>query len=327
MHRILPALAVLLSGCGYVAGPLPPLANIPARVTDLTAVQRGAKLIVQFTAPLLTTEGVDIKQAPTFYLSIGPGPAPFNAEQWARSAKPIPPVPAAGATVHYEVACTEWTGKGVTIGVRAVGANGKDAGWSNYANVDVIEPPEQPTDLRPEMTRAGLHLTWRARGDHFRVLRALAAADQNDKTRYEIVAQVTQTEWTDAAAAAGTRYRYLVQSFIPQSDNRAAESELSEPLEVMPEAVAPAAPEGLRGVAAPNSIELAWDAAESGVKGYRVYRAPAGGAFERTAETGAIPTYSDRAVEHGKTYRYAVAAVGLSGKEGPQSAPLEITLP
>ncbi|MGA3259205.1 MAG: hypothetical protein ABSE35_10010 [Bryobacteraceae bacterium] len=34
MRRILTALAAVLSGYGYVAGPLPPLANIPARVTE-----------------------------------------------------------------------------------------------------------------------------------------------------------------------------------------------------------------------------------------------------------------------------------------------------
>lgn len=327
MRRILPALAAFLSGCGYVAGPLTPLANIPARVTDLAAVQRGGKLIVQFTVPVLTTEGVDIKQPPSFDLRIGPGPVPFRAAQWANDAKQIPPVPA-GVMVRYDVPCAEWTGKGVTIAVRTLGANGKDAGWSNYVNVDVIAVPDQPADLRAEMTRGGLHLAWRARGDHFRVLRAVATADQPEKPRYDLVAQVTQPEWTDAAIDFGARYRYLVQTFVPQSDNRVAESDLSEPLEVTPEPLAPAAPGGLLAVAAPNSIELTWDpAAESGIKGYRVYRAPAGGAFERIAETGAVPTYSDHAVEHGKTYRYAVAAIGATGKEGPQSAPLEITLP
>jgi len=323
MRRILTALAAVLSGCGYVAGPLTPLANIPARVTDLAAVQRGGKLIVQFTPPQVTTEDVAIKQPPSFDLRIGPGPAPFTAAQWASAAKRIPPVALAGGAARYDVPCAEWTGKGVTIAVRVVGANGKDAGWSNYANVEVIAPPAQPADVRAEMTRGGLRLTWRAQGGHFRVLRALATAE-----KYDQVAEVTEAEWTDKAAEIGTRYRYLVQTFVPQSDNRAAESNLSEPLEVTPEAVAPAAPTGLRAVAAPNSIELAWDPAdESGIKGYRVYRAPAGGGFERIAETGAVPTYSDHTVEHGKTYRYAVAAVGATGKEGPQSAPLEIALP
>ncbi|MGB9456646.1 MAG: hypothetical protein WCB12_11410 [Bryobacteraceae bacterium] len=324
MRRILPVLAAVLSGCGYVAGPLPPLVNIPARVIDLAAVQRGGKLIVQFTVPHLTTESVTIKQPPSFDLRIGPGSAPFSATQWASDAKRIPPVVAAvGTLARYEVPCAEWTGKGVTIAVRVVGANGKDAGWSNFANVDVIPPPEQPTDVRAEMTRGGLRLTWRARGGHFRVLRAEAASE-----RYDQVAEVTQPEWTDANVEFGTRYRYLIQTFVPQSDNRAAESDLPEPLAVTPEPLPPPAPSGLRAVAAPNSIELAWDAAaETGIKGHRVYRSLAGGAFKLVAETGAVPTYSDHAVEHGKTYRYAVAAVGTSGKEGPQSAPLEITLP
>jgi hypothetical protein len=323
MRRFLTALAAVLSGCGYVAGPLPPLANIPARVTDLAAVQRGGKLIVQFTVPQLTTEGVAIKQPPSFDLRIGPGPDPFSGAQWASEAKRIPPFAAKGVMVRHDVPCAEWTGKGVSIAVRVVGANGKDAGWSNFANVDVIAPPDEPADVRAEMTRGGLRLTWRAHGDHFRVLRELATAE-----RYDLVAEVTQPEWTDKAAEAGTRYRYLVQTFVPQSDNRVAESDLSEPLEVTPEPVAPAAPTGLRAVAGPNSIELAWDPAdESGIKGYRVYRAPAGGAFERIAESGAVPTYSDHAAEHGKTYRYAIAAVGATGKEGPQSAPLEIALP
>ena len=323
MRRLLPVLTAFLAGCGYVAGPLPPLANIPARVTDLAAVQRGGKLIVQFTGPHLTTEGVAIKRTPELDLRIGPGPAPFNAALWASGAKRIPAVAAAGGVARYEVPCAEWTGKGVTIGVRVVGANGKDAGWSNYVNVAVIAPPDKPADLRAEMTRGGLRLAWRASGGHFRVLRATAASEKFDQ-----VAEVAAAEWIDPAAAIGTRYRYLVQTFVPQGDNRAAESDLSDPFEVTPEPLPPAAPTGLRAVAASNSIELAWDApADSDIKGYRVYRAPAGGALERIAETGAVPTYSDHAAEHGKPYRYTVAAVGATGKEGAQSVALEITLP
>jgi hypothetical protein len=325
MRRILPILAAFLSGCGYVSGPLPPLASIPARVTDLAAVQRGGKLIVQFTAPHLTTEGVAIKQAPSFDLRIGPGPIPFSDTGWAKDAKRIPPVAAADIE-RYEVPCAEWTGKGVSVAVRAVGANGKDAGWSNFAIAEVIAPPERPAELRAEMTRGGLRLAWRAAGDHFRVLRALVTTDKTEK--YDQVAEVTNQEWTDPAAQVGTHYRYLVQTFVPQNDHRTAESDLSAPLDSTPEPIAPAAPAGLRAVAASNSIELAWDATEeTDIKGYRVYRSPAGGAFARIAETGAVPTYSDHDASHGQPYRYAVAAVGTSGKEGAQSQPLDVTLP
>src|SRR5438067_1335818 len=50
--------ALLATGCGYIGEPLPPLANIPARVNDLAAVQRGSRIFVQFTIPSHTTEGV-----------------------------------------------------------------------------------------------------------------------------------------------------------------------------------------------------------------------------------------------------------------------------
>ena len=81
MRRILPALAALAAaGCGYVGEPLPPLANIPGRVTDLTATQRGAHLIVQFTVPQLTTEGIAIKAPLQLDLRAGLGTDPFQQE-------------------------------------------------------------------------------------------------------------------------------------------------------------------------------------------------------------------------------------------------------
>ena len=44
------------------------------------------------------------------------------------------------------------------------------------------------------------------------------------------------------------------------------------------------------------------------------------GAFEKAAEVGRIPTWSDRAVERGKTYRYAVTAFDQAGNESARSA-------
>ena len=57
-YRYFPLLlsAFLTSGCGYIAGPVPPLANIPARVHDLAAIQRGTKIVAHFSIPQLTTE-------------------------------------------------------------------------------------------------------------------------------------------------------------------------------------------------------------------------------------------------------------------------------
>ena len=317
--------ACLLAGCGYVAGPLPPLANIPARIGDLNAVQRGDKLIVQFTVPQLTTEGAAVKPPVTADLRIGAGPNPWNEFTWAESARavPEPRMFNPGAAAHYELPTAEWVGKDVVIAARTAGTNGKPSGWSNTANLSVIAPPERPADLMFQVTRQGLHLAWQAHGDHFRILRSSGAS-----TRYDTVATVTRPEWTDPNIQYGTAYRYIVQAFVPQSDNREVQSELSETLTVTPEAPPPSAPAGLRAVPAPNSIELSWEGnPEPDVVGYRIYRGEPGGTLEKVGETGAIPTYSDRAAQHARNYRYAVTAVTRSGKESPQSAYVDLAFP
>ena len=328
MRRFLPAAAaLLLAGCGYVAGPLPPLANVPQRVEDLAAVQRGTTLIVQFIVPQRTTEGLLMKEPPRLDLRIGPGPVPFDADRWAAQARVVPPVPVNAGTARYEVAASEWIGHEVVVGVRVIGANGKEDGWA-YAVVPVAAPPEKPHAIRseavhPEPGGTGLRLIWQAGGGHFRVLRAAGESD-----RYDIVATVTEPSWTDPHIDYGTRYRYLVQGFAPVAGNREVQSDLSEPFAITVAQPPPSVPAGLRAVAAPGSIELAWDADPEGtVAGYRIYRAPAGGELTRIAETSAVPTYSDHEVEHGRTYRYAVSAIDAKGQESGRSAVVEASLP
>jgi len=92
MRRALPALAAALAaGCGYVSEPLPPLANVPARVMDLTAIQRGNRVVAGFTLPRLTTEGMDIKGDLMLDLRIGPPTDPLEEDAWAAGAAPIAP--------------------------------------------------------------------------------------------------------------------------------------------------------------------------------------------------------------------------------------------
>src|SRR5205807_9347421 len=101
-------------------------ANVPARVTNLAAVQRGGRIIAQFSVPLLTTEGKPIP--PPAKLDLRAGPAdPFEENTWAEQAKRIPPAPAANGIARYEIPSGEWVGKGVVLSVRVVAGNGKAA--------------------------------------------------------------------------------------------------------------------------------------------------------------------------------------------------------
>src|SRR2546430_476650 len=116
--------AVALTGCGYVGDPLYPALNIPSRIIDLSAIERGSDLDVNFTIPPLTTEGLAVKQISGIDLRVGPNkPEPFNAEQWASAATKIPaPVPNKGGPVHLLVPVHPFIGQEVIVGVRAVNA-------------------------------------------------------------------------------------------------------------------------------------------------------------------------------------------------------------
>ena len=49
--------------------------------------------------------------------------------------------------------------------------------------------------------------------------------------------------------------------------------------------------------------------------------------MERVAEIAQIPSWSDRAVESGKTYRYTVTAYDRAGNESARAAVVTVTQP
>jgi fibronectin type 3 domain-containing protein len=108
-----------------------------------------------------------------------------------------------------------------------------------------------------------------------------------------------------------------------------AVSERAGPVAVtMVDTFAPAAPVKFAALAGPRSVELSWDRnMEPDLKGYRVRRASGDGEFVVLADFVETPAYSDRAVESGVRYRYAVTALDLRNNESKQSEIVEITLP
>ena len=111
-------------------------------------------------------------------------------------------------------------------------------------------------------------------------------------------------------------------------DRKQAESELSDEASSFPATSSrPPLPRACR-LDAPNSIELNWDRnTEEDLNGYRIYRAEGNGAMEKVGDVSAVPSFSDRKVEAGKTYRYAVSAMDQAGNESPRSAPVDVAMP
>lgn len=315
--------AVLLCGCGYIGDPQPPLLNIPERVTDLTALQRAGKIIVAFTVPQLTTEGVVMRKPVTLDLRGGAAPDPFDQSEWAARARPLGEGPVIDHRARYEIPVQGWVGNEIVFAVRVVGENGRDAGWSNFATVAVVPPPQPPSDTRAEGVAEGVRLTWRGQGQRFRVWRR--AGEENVFTP---VGEAETAAFVDTQIEYGVTYRYRVQALAAAGDGM-AESEPGVEIAFTPEdRFAPAPPAGLAAVVSTGSIELAWERnTEGDFAAYRVYRAVNGGAFERAAETGTTPSFGDRKIEPGKVYRYAVSAVDKLGNESAPSEPVEVVVP
>jgi hypothetical protein len=319
---LLAAALLAFTGCGYIGDPLPPLANVPTRVDDLAAVQRGSRIIAQFSVPLKTTEAHPIPPPLKFDLRAGTADK-FEENQWAAQARQISQPALSGPVARYEIPASEWTGKEIIVGVRAVAGNGKQAPWSNFVVVPVVAAPETPVSVLPVAVPEGVRLTWQARGPAFRVFRKIP--DQE----FALLATVEKPEWLDTTVEFGQPYVYLVQTFVKLAEQKTAESELSAEAPITPrDTFPPAAPANIHASAAPNSIELNWERnTESDLAGYRVYRSSGVDAFVKIAEVSAIPSYSDRTVEHGKTYRYSVTAFDRSGNESQRSTVVEASLP
>ncbi|MBI1787731.1 MAG: hypothetical protein HYR60_09305 [Acidobacteria bacterium] len=300
-------LAALAGGCGYVGEPLPPLLNIPARVTDLSAVEHGAKIQIRFTTPKLTTEGMVLAKPARVELRLGPRGEGFNPDAWAAAAQLVE---------GLEVDARPWVGKEIVIGVRVTSANGRTAGWSNFVEMRVIPPLATPVEVRAEGASQGVRVTWKAPAERYRVLRSFGET--------ESAGEVEGREWIDTAAEYGKHYQYRVQAI-----EGTAESEVSEAAGItLRDTFPPAVPAGLTVVAGTDSIELAWEPnAEADLAGYRVYRAPGEGGFELLGGIQENPAYSDRKAESGRRYRYAVSAVDRAGNESPRSAAVENTAP
>ncbi|HTD43959.1 MAG TPA: hypothetical protein VK687_07245 [Bryobacteraceae bacterium] len=301
-------LLVLLSGCGYPGDPRPPTLEIPSRVTDLRAAEYGANILVEFTLPALTTEGLALTKVKSLELRVSAGAASQNVD--LKTAGPGP--------IHDEIPANEWIGKDVLLTVRATGPKGKTSEWSNAVPLSVGVPLAMPANLVAENVAEGVRIRWQGGGPRYRIFRSLA--DQPP----DRLAESDQPEYVDKTTSYGSVYKYFVQA-VTADDLR--QSEISEMAAITPrDEFPPAVPAGLSAVAGVGAIELAWQRnTEDDFRGYNVYRSTEGAMFEKVAALIDAPAYSDRQVEAGKRYRYAISSVDQAGNESARSEPVEVT--
>lgn len=325
-NRVLAVAALLvLSGCGYVGPVLPPSPQIPTAVTDLHAIERGDQIVITFSTPIHTTDSLSIRRFSEIDLRIGAATVPFDFDQWAAGAQQYsltPPPPndrdnPQAVPFTKSILVDSLVGKHVAIAVRtAVKKTDHYSSWSNRAVLNVVTPLEPPV-VKLEPTAQGVLVTWEKQvsGAQYRVYRQ----GPGDKQPVEIGTS-DHPDYLDKSAQYDTHYFYTVIG-----TNGSAESLTSKPAEIqMSDTFAPSVPASITALSGPDSIEVSWQRSpESDLKGYYVYRSVNGSPFARQGGLVSVPTYSDHAVDHGKTYRYEVSAVDQKNNESGKSAPAQ----
>lgn len=303
-----------LAGCGYVGDPLPPALNIPLKITDLKVAQQGSRIHVEFTTPALTTEGLAIEELDAIDLRIGP------AATWPEGATSVDVPSKEPGPIKVDVDSAAWTGKEITVGVRAGGPKGRFGEWSDVVRFRVTQPLDPPAGVKAEPHPEGIRISWEPKeGVHYRVSRTGETGSETIE-----LGVVTGGEYIDRAAVLGRSAGYVVQSVIGLSASPSSTAVTITPADIFP----PAPPSGARILAGIGSIELAWKRnTEPDLKSYRVYRASGSEPMAVLADSVDSPAYSDRQITSGTKYVYAVTALDSAGNESAKSAPVEMTAP
>ncbi len=312
----------LLAGCGSIGEPLYPALRIPSPVADLTVVERGNNLDINFTIPPLTTEGLPLTEIGGVELRAGPSPSNgWNADEWAKSSTRIDvPTPEKPGPVQATIPVSKFVSSEVVVAVRVTNPKGRDAGWSNLKTFDVKPPLADPTNFQVAANPKGVALTWSASGpSEFRIFRK---TEQQQKP--VVLATATEPNYVDISAEFGKAYQYSIQAIGDNVESNVVGPENITPIDVFP----PAVPSGLTASVGIGAVELAWNRnTEFQFKEYRVLRSEEGGPFVEIAHGLEAPVYSDHAIQSGKHYRYEVLAVAQNDRPSALSAPVEITAP
>ena len=333
---VVSAAGLLLSGCGSVGEPLPPLLNIPERSRDLSAQQTVDGVLLGWTWPQTTTEGMPLTDLARFTIHIMELTAPFEAphvdifELNSRIAASLEPhelsASGAGDRIRFVLKPDEMAGKAWAIGVRGESSRHRWVGFSNLTVIEVIAPPGRPG--KPEITLepGAVVIAWKAAAEanSYRLLRA---GDGSGK--FEPIGETDGLSFRDTSFQWNQGYAYRVQS-LGRSSTGVALGPASPTVSVFTkDTFPPAAPLRVQAIAAPGVVELSWQpSSEPDLVGYLVRRASGESpAVLLTEDPITTPGYSDTTAEPGRTHRYTIQAVDQDGNASRPSDEVAVTIP
>ncbi|HKV05200.1 MAG TPA: fibronectin type III domain-containing protein [Candidatus Acidoferrales bacterium] len=361
--------SLLLGGCASPGEPHERKPVVPAAVTDLAAGQSGNDVVLTFTLPKGTEDRRPLERPAAVEIY-----RDFEALPGATEPNPSSPanptllvtIPAAmedryaeqGRIRYADALRAEDFAKHpdsiLVYSVRTRASEKKSSSSSNVAEVRVYPAAVEIRDLKAEVTRSAVVLTWSApqttlTGSKpslagYRIYRADAdsrtavasspavstpASTEGSGKLKSPLARIGESDggstmFQDQQFEFGKTYVYSVRS-VAQYPGEMLESSDSNLITVAPRnTFPPAAPQGLVVVLVPTQgdtpahLELSWAISpEADVAGYNVYRSEQDGILGTRQNTEMLPTpaFRDINVLPGHRYFYRVTALDRSGNE------------
>ncbi len=351
------AASLAVAGCGMPGAPQPPSLNLPIPVANLAAARAGNQVSLTWTMPKRNTDKLLLK-APV-HVRVCRREAASSPCVTAAAFVRAPAAPGS-YTAQLPPDLAAGSPRVLTWFVELSNSNGRSAGLSNPAPILAGQAPPPLTGLTAEVAKDGVVLRWNSAvpaGEPsptpIRILRKLLtppAAKPKQGPLAPPPEPVEQTLLVPAGVAPGRAidkdirfgqtYQYRAQR-VAQVTVAGKTLELagavSRPVTIHAVNVfPPAVPTGLAAVAnpaaggEPPSIDLSWQPdTEPNLAGYIVYRREGSGPWQRISPPEPVigPAFHDAHVTPGRTYQYAVSAVGTDGLESPRSAPSEESVP
>jgi len=353
--------ALFQISCAAPAEPQPRHPVIPARITDLAAVERGDAALLTFTPPAKSTEGKPLAARPDVEILRAFGPLGAKAPA-AGALDVVATLPGAVLETHVESGhvvfrdhlppeeIARHDGAPVFYAVRARVSKRAASEDSNVASFLAHPGPSPVEELHATVVEAGVQLDWAAPTTAtggaplaslagFRVYRAEPAPAPAGSARSNepvFLANAPTLAFLDTQIEWGRTYIYTVRS-VAQYGADSVESADSPPVQVTPKDIFPPAPPlDLVAVyvpaagAAPAAVELSWAISpEPDAAGYYLYRSSEGEAKAQRITPALLPTpaFRDISLVLGARYTYTVTAVDRAGNESPPSAPVSVSIP
>jgi hypothetical protein len=336
-----------LAGCGVQGTPHPPHLERPAKITNLTAVQVGQSLEMNFSLPQQTTEGARLTKpleieilraaAPQATgLAKLPEPAVWthlDRQEWLPYAH--------DNHVSYSAHLTkrefhDGLGQTLVVGVRTLTRGFRrralESDPSNFVDVPIFDVSEAVASIQCVVTEKAVEVQFAApartlSGEPIHNLAAyqIYRSPTGQAGSFELRGETAASPYRDRQFEFGQTYYYEVQAAFGKPGHLAM-SDSSPAFKITPRDVfPPAPPQGLSSIYSAGAVELVWTAnTEADLAGYNVYRLDHATAQRLNKELVRTPIFRDTTTSAGTTLTYYVTAVDLAGNESKASEEEEV---